>query len=188
MASPMKSLSHLVPTFLKLTRTSSSYLEGCLVYDENLYRVISQGPFSDDDIAVLFNKTGLARKAVTFPDQSCYTLSRDDSSTLREEFRDKPINWKDEGKDEEWYMRNLGCVQYPTVRWIHRQFWPNAVPVVDNARSPGILDEEKAQPLAPRLFYVSGFEGWRGASISRSVEYGQRAARKLYYDYISYVA
>jgi hypothetical protein len=175
-----------VPAFLTLTRTDSSYLDCCVGHYENLYRVISQEPFSDNDIAILFNKTGLARKTVTFPDQSCYTLTRDHIPALREEFRGKKINWEDEAfRDEECYMRNLGCVLYPTVRWVHRQFWPNAVPVVNHTKPPGIL-EEKTQLLAPRLFYVSGFEGWTGASISRSVDYGQRAARKLYYDYISY--
>lgn len=87
--------------------------------------------------------------------------------------------------DEEWSMRNLGRVQDPTVRWIHRQFWLNALPVLDSATSLGKPDG-KVQLLDPRLFYVSGYEGRMGVSISRNVEHGQRAARKLYSDYIAY--
>lgn len=175
-----------VPAFLTITRTRSLCSEDSILFEENLYRVLSRQPFSDDDITVLFNKNGLTRKDVTFPDQSCCILCQHcDSLTLKDKFRSKKINWDDGTHDEEWYMQNLGCVQHPVVRWIHRELWPNAVPTtVDNTKHPKFHDQ--AELLSPRLFYVSGFEGWMGPSISQSVERGTRAARKLLYYYIAY--
>ncbi|GAD98094.1 prenylcysteine lyase [Paecilomyces variotii No. 5] len=183
--SPRESESS-VPAFLTITRTHSRFSDGRIIYEENLYRVLSRQDFSDDDITVLFKQKGLTRKDVTFPDQSCYTLHQNcDELTLRDKFKSQKLAWGDGTHDEEWYMQNLGCVQYPVVRWVHREFWPDAIPTtVDNTKRPKFYDQPEL--LSPRLFYVSGFEGWEGPSISQSVERGTRAARRLYYDYISY--
>lgn len=179
-------LESSVPAFLTITRTSSPWLEGCIVYEENLYKVLSRQPFSDNDITALFNKNSLTRKDVTFPDQSCYILHRNcDSLTLRDKSKSKNMDWDDRTHDEEWYMQNFGGVRYPVVRWIHREFWPNAIPTtVDNTKRPKLDDQ--VELLSPGLFYVSGFEGWMGPSISESVERGTRAAERLLYDYIAY--
>ncbi|KAJ5577460.1 uncharacterized protein N7459_006424 [Penicillium hispanicum] len=181
----------LAPRFLTLSRQTTSYLDGCLVEDENLFRITSEHSFSDDEIAMLLNRTGHAREHVTFPGQSCYPIYKgfqesDPDSPIREELLNQytqAVQSPERDRDDEWFRKNVGCeVNSPTVRWIHRQFWQNAVPIVDKNRASGEKDRIE---LSPRLFYVSGFEGREGASISGSVKSAKEASDRLFFNHIA---
>ncbi|KAI9038031.1 uncharacterized protein KD926_011369 [Aspergillus affinis] len=152
------------PPFISIVQGSSDTCSGCVCSSEPMYRVISKENFSDSDIATLLRKNGKPRKEVTFSDQSCGKLNQDEGYTIG----DEPP--KREGKDEK--VRLPGCVNNPDIRWIHREFWSNGMPLIQG---------ERVEPmeLAPNLFYVSGFEGREGASISKSVRNARKASDLL---------
>ncbi|KAJ5096777.1 hypothetical protein N7456_007498 [Penicillium angulare] len=159
------------PDFISITKESSSICEGCVCFSEPIYRVISKERFSDSDIATLFNKFGKARKEVKFTEQCCGKLEQDSlGTTIGENGNFKA--WEEEGE-----VRWSGCVNHPEIRWMHRDFWPNGIPVLDKHNSSGEQDE--LVELAPRLYYVSGFEGREGASISKSVRNARKASDLL---------
>lgn len=74
-------------------------------------------------------------------------------------------------------MRRPGCVDNPDIRWIHREYWSNGMPVIQGNVSLGEGVEQ--MELATNLFYVSGFEGREGASISTSVQNARKASKLL---------
>lgn len=175
-----------VPPFLTLTREMGIVREGCVVGAEYLYRVTSEQPFTDDDIATLFNKT--RGGGVTLPYQFCDTIESKLKSEGRVndfyEFRDRYMIaeylW---GQDynSAWFQMKARCVPHnPAVNWVHRQFWPNAVVVPDGNAS----DTEDRNEIAPKLFYVSDFERRQGASMSGSLKSAEEAARSLRYYHI----
>lgn len=156
------------PLFISIVRESSAMCSGCVCSSEPIYRVISKEEFSDSDIATLFNKNGKPREEVTFPDQCCSKLKQFEGYAIGEE-----STW--EGEDEE--VRRPGCVDNPDIRWIHREYWSNGMPVIQGTV---LLDERVEQiELTPNLFYVSGFEGREGASISTSVRNARKASNLL---------
>ncbi|KAJ5179221.1 hypothetical protein N7492_002431 [Penicillium capsulatum] len=159
------------PSFLTLTRETSSYLSGCLLEKENVYRILSEQIITDNDIATFLNKTGVPRGDITFPDQHCdfAGYSFDTSAAFRnvpepEESREERLRKISNCQDED-----------TTVRWIHRRAWPNAMPIVhDNATS----STQRIQ-LTPELYYLSDFERTKGASIIQSLESADRTAFKF---------
>lgn len=182
-----------LPSFLAITREDSSYAAGCTVDMENQYRIISLNPISDSDIANLMDASRQAPEDVTFPHQACYPIRKDwflelgvnppKPDLMYAEFEAKAaeINWRElKGEENDgWYLRNIGCVNRPTVRWVHRRYWPNGIPIVNHD-----VKWDRRMELAPRLFYVNGFEGFEGASISQSGRAGQSVMYDLWYDYI----
>ncbi|KAJ5768879.1 hypothetical protein N7520_003438 [Penicillium odoratum] len=76
-----------VPPFLTIQRSDRDYLEGCEIYSENVYRVVSTKPFSDQNITSLLEHNGIARKHVTFPDQVPYPVLSDLAITLPSDYR-----------------------------------------------------------------------------------------------------
>ncbi|KAE8421651.1 hypothetical protein BDV36DRAFT_304379 [Aspergillus pseudocaelatus] len=182
-----------LPSFLAITREDSSYAAGCTIDMENQYRIISLNPISDSDIANLMNASRQAPEDVTFPHQACYPIRQDwimplgvdppEPDYMYADFEAKAaeIKWHElEGEgDDGWYLRNIGCVTKPTVRWVHRRYWPNGIPLVNHDAK-----WDRRIELAPRLFYVNGFEGFEGASISQSGGAGQRIMYNLLYNYI----
>jgi hypothetical protein len=164
------------------------YLDGCLLEEDNLYRVVSKEYFLDDYIAALLDKTGAARETITFPDQSCFPIRK---SSLLE---DEPIQMLEKfaylGDDE--YVRpngererfeRLGCYSEVNVRWLNRKFWPKAVPTVDQEHSSWARTASLLSCLLD-CFTLKDFERRERASMANSVEYGRQAADKLIYDYI----
>ncbi len=156
------------PPFISIVQESSAMCSGCVCSSEPIYRVISKEKFSDSDIASLFSKNGKPREEVTFPDQCCSKLKQFEGYARGEESA-----W--EGKEEE--MRRPGCVDNPDIRWIHRDYWSNGMPVIQGNVSLGEGVEQ--MELATNLFYVSGFEGREGASISTSVQNARKASKLL---------
>ncbi|KAJ5814660.1 hypothetical protein N7474_006437 [Penicillium riverlandense] len=183
---PQRALSSSAPPFVSLSRADSYYMHGCMPRSENLYQVVSEQPFSDDDIATLLSQNGIAREDIIFPDQTCYPVKMHSLLAalpldMRDEFAAKLAEI--ESASEEPIVGHLGellgCVEDdPDVRWLHRQPWPNAVPIIDQAYNPG------RREMAPRLFYVSGFEGVEGASIAGSVDNAMKVKDRLFYDYM----
>lgn len=182
-----------LPSFLAITREDSSYAAGCTIDVENQYRIISLDPISDIDIAKLVSTNRQAPDDVTFPHQACYPITQDwyvqfgvdqpEPVPMYTQFQAKAaeIKWHEhEGeKDDGWYLRNIGCVNEPTIRWVHRRYWPDGIPVVNKD-----VKWNRHLEMAPRLFYVNGFEGFEGASISLSASAGQDVMLRLWYDYI----
>jgi hypothetical protein len=85
----------------------------------------------------------------------------------------------EEGEDGE--VQWSGCVFNPTVRRVHREYWPKGMFLVETNHS---LEEHFERiELAPRFFYVSGFEGREGASISNSVRSAKKVKDILVDDY-----
>ncbi|KAJ5979671.1 hypothetical protein N7481_006969 [Penicillium waksmanii] len=165
------------PPFISITRLFSDVGSGCVSDYENLYRVVSKDPFSDDDIAALMKKCGKARESVTFPDQSCYKLNNGYSMNTDP---DLAINYPT--RPETRWMGRSECVDEPWIRWVGRKFWPYALPVVEGTRrQPGQDDQLE---LAPGLFYVSGFEGRHGASLSESTNSARRIKDMLLSKYL----
>lgn len=157
-------------SFLSISQEAHPVLEGCIAFDEPIYRVISKEPFSDRDIASLFNKFGEARKDVTFPEQFCGALTDTERWGMldwREALQVNPLDGEVERKPD--------CVNDPTIRWVHRDYWPNGMPVVETSSS----GKEEPMELAPRLFYVSGFETHEGSSISKSLRSASRVKDML---------
>lgn len=171
------------PSFLTLTRTTRPYLSGCEIIDENVYKVTSGEFFSDDDIAILLNNAGIARETITFPDQACFptlagwppgrsvVVGEDYFEIIDDDFPSISVDLDPDVPSSNRPVRRIpkdpdcSC-EVPIVRWVHRQYWPNGLPVVDDT------DSDVSQPqveLAPRLFYTAGFEGEGQASISKSV-------------------
>lgn len=164
------------PSFLTLTRRVSDRLSGCLRDSEYVYRVTSEQPFTDDNIATLINKTGVAHKDLSFPKEHCRHL---------EDPREKFAELEDQGADEyvmdAVFRTYLDCKEETTVRWVHRRFWPNAVAITHGNST----DSMQRIELAPRLYYVSDFEQKNGASITQSVKSAYDVAWTLYNDYLS---
>lgn len=156
------------PPFISIVQESSPMCSGCVCSSEPIYRVISKENFSDSDVATLFSKNGKPRKEVTFPDQCCGKLKQFEGYAIGEE----PA-WEDEDEEVRW----PGCVYNPDIRWIHREFWSKGMPVIQGNMSLGERVEQ--MELAPNLFYVSGFEGQEGASISASVRNARKASNLL---------
>lgn len=152
------------PPFISIVQGDSPTCSGCLCSSEPIYRVISKERFSDSDIATLLRKNGKPRKEVTFPDQSCEELTQDEGYAIGAE----PPVQKNKGEK----VCLPGCVNSPDVRWIHREFWSNGMPIIQGNRV-------KQMELTPNLFYVSGFEGKEGASISKSVRNARKASELL---------
>lgn len=170
------------PPFISITRLFSTVLDDDRsIWPENLYRVVSTAPFTDDDIAALMKKCGKARESVTFPDQSCYKLTNGEGGFLQYHFGEAyrragilgPTYWMD--RDE--------CFYKPWIRWVNRKFWPNGLPVVDGNRDQPAKDDQLE--LAPGLFYVSGFEGRRGASLSDSTNNARKIKDMLVSKYLN---
>lgn len=165
------------PPFISITRLFSDIGSGCVSDYENLYRVVSKDPFSDDEIAALVKKCGKARESVTFPDQSCYKLNNGYSEN---DDPDPAFDYPTEPRAR-WMGKNE-CVDEPWIRWVDRKFWPYALPAVEESRrQPGQDDQLE---LAPRLFYVSGFEGRQGASLSGSTDSARRVKDMLVSKYL----
>lgn len=172
------------PSFLTLTRTTRAYLSGCLIIDENVYKVTSREFFSNSDIAVLLNRTGIARETITFPDQARFpaladwplglaVVAREDyfeiiDNDLEDVVQGFDLNTPIPNRTVRRISRNRdGSCKNPDVRWVHRHYWPNGLPVVDDT---GLQEDELQKiELAPSLFYTSGFESRGQASISKSV-------------------
>lgn len=76
---------------------------------------------------------------------------------------DEPIK-----RYDRWCEENVGCLEDPDVRWIHRQSWDHGLPIVDSNRSASPIE------LVPRSFYVNGFEGRDGASLTGSILHASR--------------
>ncbi|RAH67831.1 FAD/NAD(P)-binding domain-containing protein [Aspergillus aculeatinus CBS 121060] len=175
--------------FLTLTRAPSFWIAGCCGDTENLYRITSTKPFTDADIARLclpaFPET------VTFPHQSRYIPSFDAHAELNQPNpRFRGVRVFDGGRvhDEGWYLRHRGCTPAPRVRWVHRQVWENGVPVVRRGQKAGggggnwaevRARERAAMRLIAGLFYVSGFEASKGASLAGSVWAGKEVVDLL---------
>lgn len=143
--------------------------DACYAFEldsRDLTRVISGSPFSDADIAALFEGT---QGQVTFPDQACFVpqLAQPERvypkcGVAREEFA---LNLKA-------VDISSGCVERPTVAWTHRDYWPNGIPVIQRGRKGG--DDNDWRELIPGMFYVNGFEGREGASVSKSIASGRK--------------
>lgn len=167
------------PSFLTLTRKTSDYLSGCLIQSENIYRVTSEQPFTDDNIATLFNRTGLARGDITFPEQHCRHVKDLENRLTATEAQAE----EEEDLYDAWHRKHSGCELWDTkVRWVHRRFWPNAVPITNENSTDS--DSMQRTELAPRLYYVSDFERRIGASITQSAKSAHKVAYKLYCDYL----
>ena len=178
--SPKTNQSFTSPSFLSITTTQMYYTAGIEDDYEPLYRVLSREPFSDHDITALLDVFGKTRENITFPDQTCF------------------VNQPDVyGHDFHWYdgyesppqvpqyvlvgdlvNYSSGCLRTkPTVRWVHRQYWPYGIPDVQPQSGP--KDEAEQLELTPGMFYLSGFEGWQGASMSQSVSNAKQVATTL---------
>ena len=193
---PQSSSKTSLPPFLSIQKRYLRRLDGCLAETENLYQIVSAQPLSDNDIAKLFKKDGMARKSVTFPDQSCDYLVQSqgfgsESPERREEFAEKYELWDAEREAawaceeecgpirdyDEWREEYVGCQHHPDVRWIHRHSWNHGLPIVDSNRSESPIE------LVPRLFYTNGFEGRDGASLSGSLRQANEVIKTLSAEY-----
>lgn len=148
--------------FISVSRDQTAWYEYDSRHDD-LTRVVSGELFSDEDIAALFHGKD---EHVTFPNQSCFypkqaepDLVRPRCSNVRKEFAlaGGAVN------------KASGCVGRPTIAWIYRDYWPNGLPVI--TRDGKHVDHAE---LVPGIFYVNGFEGWEGASVSRSIASGRK--------------
>jgi hypothetical protein len=128
-------------------------------------RIISGSLFSDDDLAALFNQT---RGNITFPNQSCF---------IPQQAHPNFVQPKYEKVREEFALKGGAvntssvCVDRPTIAWIHRDYWPNGIPVIE--RDGGREDDGAWRELVPGMFYINGFEGRERASVSKSIASGR---------------
>ncbi|KAF3388655.1 hypothetical protein F1880_003902 [Penicillium rolfsii] len=128
----------------------------------DLTRVISGKFFSDEDIASLFHGAG-----ITFPNQSCFIPRQAEPDMVQPEYNCVRKEFALAGGAVD---KSSGCVDRPTIAWIHRDFWPNGLPLITRDGSRGDDDAE----LVPGMFYVNGFEGREGASVSKSIASGRK--------------
>lgn len=138
----------------------------------DLTRVISGELFTDEDIASLFNG-----EDVTFPNQSCFIPRQAEPDLVRPN-----CNYAREKSALKRGVVNKssGCVDRPTIAWIHRDYWPNGLP--DFTRDGKFVDDVE---LVPGMFYVNGFEGREGASVSKSIASGRRVRDLLVSKYLA---
>ncbi|PYH79079.1 FAD/NAD(P)-binding domain-containing protein [Aspergillus uvarum CBS 121591] len=102
------------PPFLTLTRAPSSWISGCCVDTEHLYRITSTQAFTDADIARLCIPA--FPEKVTFPHQSRYIPSADALAELNQPNpRFRGVRVFDGGRvhDEGWYLRRRGSEETP---------------------------------------------------------------------------
>ncbi|KAJ5380532.1 uncharacterized protein N7496_002960 [Penicillium cataractarum] len=146
----------------------------CYDYDSrphDLTRVISADLFSDDDIAALFHE---AHENVTFPRQSCFVPQQAQPDLVHPKYH----KIRDEFALENGAVnRSSRCVERPTIAWIHRDYWPNGLPVITQGGKHGNHGEWRE--LVPGMFYVNGFEGREGASVSNSIASGRKVKDML---------
>ncbi|KAJ5168519.1 uncharacterized protein N7482_004113 [Penicillium canariense] len=136
-----------------------------------LARVISRDRFSDGDIAALF---GEARKNVTFPEQTCWVPQQASPDSVQPRYQ---IVREGFALEDGSVNQTTGCVEKPTITWIHRDYWPNGMPEIK--RDGQRVDDSVWMELAPGMFYVNGFEGREGASVSKSVARGRKVKDML---------
>ncbi|KAJ5263882.1 hypothetical protein N7478_011487 [Penicillium angulare] len=146
------------PPFIALRTIEATHRDGYFPEIKNIYRIISDQPITDDDIAKLIIRSGVARRNVTFPDQSCWPLTPSSESL----YTPWPVSY-------DGHVRRAGCVKEPDVRWIHRQYWDHGSPKLNDTAQKNRRQKE----IAPRLFYISSFEGVDGASMSQSIKHAQ---------------
>lgn len=168
------------PSFLSMTTTEMHFSAGYEDDYEPVYRVISREPFSDHDITALLDIFGKTRENITFPDQTCFV---NQPNILRREYHWHD-NYEPPSKVPQYVLvgdlvnYSSGCLRSEsTVRWLHRQYWPYGIPNVQPQRGP--KDGVEQLELTPGMFYLSGFEGWQGASMSQSVSNAKQVATTL---------
>jgi hypothetical protein len=158
--------------FISISRDQTAWYE----YDtrpNDLTRVVAGELFSDDDIAALFHGKD---EAVTFPNQSCFFPRQAEPDLVRP---------KCDSVRKEFVLaggavdRSSGCVDRPTIAWIYRDYWPNGLPVI--TRDGKHVDDAE---LVPGLFYVNGFEGREGASVSKSIASGRKVRDLMLVKYL----
>ncbi|KAJ5622875.1 hypothetical protein N7490_011480 [Penicillium lividum] len=191
-----------VPPFLTIERSDRDYLWGCEIYSENVYRVVSEKPFSDQNITSLLEHNGIARKHVTFPDQVPYWVSDlalmlPSDYDLRNVEEIYPFEYdlriveevnhfqdvdqssaRRSRSDADIILSRMDPVVTkinPTVRWVHRQYWPNGVAVMNVENR----DDDQDVELVSGLFYLSGTEGKTGASISNGIYSAEHVSQIL---------
>lgn len=130
-----------------------------------LTRVVSGDSFSDKDIAALFHEP---RENVTFPHQSCFVPQQAQPDLVHPKYH----KTREEFALENGVVnKSSGCVERPTIAWIHRDYWPDGLPVI---KKDGNIDDGEWRELASGMFYVNGFEGHEGASVSKSIASGRK--------------
>ncbi|KAJ5660848.1 uncharacterized protein N7484_000220 [Penicillium longicatenatum] len=191
------------PSFLVLEKSEKFYLNGCSGESENVYRVVSENPFTDQNIASLMEHNGTARKNVTFPEQASFPIIPSwplERSVVinyttgmvriqdyeEEESPEVRLSWDPSQASALWPSDAAMLLASqnpeiagidPTVRWVHREYWRNGVPITSNEDCVGIDDHNTE--LVPGLFYISGFERESGASVSKSVASAVGLSEKL---------
>lgn len=133
----------------------------------DLTRVISGSLFSNDDITALFERT---QGEVTFPDQAC---SRPHQAQPKRAYPKCGVAREEFALEAAAVDMSSDCVEKPTVAWIYRDYWPNGVPVIQRDGKGG-GDDGDGRELVPGMFYVNGFEGREGASMSKSIASGRK--------------
>jgi hypothetical protein len=128
--------------------------------------VVSGDLFSDDDIAALFHDV---RENVTFPHQSCYIPQQSQPDLVHPKYD----NIREELALEKGAVnRSSGCVERPMLAWVHRDHWPDGLPIIKQGGKHG--DHGEWRELVPGMYYVNGFEGREGAAVSKSIASGRR--------------
>lgn len=163
--------------FISVARDQTAWYE----YDprpNDLTRVVSGNSFSDEDIASLFHGKD---EPVTFPNQSCFFPKQAEPDLVRPRCNDARKKFALKGGGP--VNKASGCVDRPTIAWIHRDSWPNGLPVItpDGKRS----DDAELKELVPGMFYVNGFEGREGASVSKSIASGSKVRDLLVARYVA---
>ncbi|CEO60411.1 hypothetical protein PMG11_05040 [Penicillium brasilianum] len=141
----------------------------CYDYDSSphdLTRVVSGDLFSGDDIAALFRD---ARENVTFPHQSCSIPQQAQPDVVQPKY---DIVREELALENGAVNRSSGCVERPMIAWVHRDYWPDGLPIIKQGGKHG--DHGQWRELVPGMFYVNGFEGREGASVSKSIASGRK--------------
>ena len=110
--------------------------------------------FSGDDIPALFGGT---HGEVTSPDQAC---SRPQQAQPKRAYPKCRVAREEFALEAAAVDMSSGCVEKPTVAWIHRDYWPNGLPVIQQDVKGG--GNGDGRELVPGMFYVNGFEGRDG--------------------------
>jgi hypothetical protein len=144
---------------------------------DDLTRVVSAEMFSDKDLAALFHGKD---QPVTFPNQSCFIPQQAEPDLVKPKYH----NVREEFTLENGAVnKSSGCVERPTIAWIHRDYWPNGLPVVTREGKRG--DDAEWRELVPGMFYMNGFEGWEGASVLKSIASGREVRDLLATKYVA---
>jgi len=130
--------------FPRLTKRETENREGCVVYGEYTYTLVSSKRISDAAITQLLDLS-----VDTFPYRPTPPIEIGNPNP-----------------------------EYGPIRWIHREVWPHAYPLLKPQKNSDV--DDIPVELAPNLYYTSGAESVLGSSLELSAYMGRNVAELLW--------